>query len=152
MVGVVLAASVAQTAGVTLLALTHLSGRYGGKQVEEEARTVFANTVVPRDFDVVEVPFPERGAPQLVKGGGAGGRERSYHPGAMTRMIQVATAGDVTEAEELQELLRDAGIEAEVEAADGEDGLSVLVPESSLEAAQDAIEALSEPDDIIAEP
>jgi hypothetical protein len=67
-------------------------------------------------------------------------------------MIQVATAGDVTEAEELQELLRNAGIEAEVEAAPEDDGLQVLVPEGDLEAAQDAIEALSEPDDLIAEP
>ena len=67
-------------------------------------------------------------------------------------MIQVATAGDVTEAEELQELLRDAGIDAEIEPLADEDGLSVLVPEDALEAAQDAIEALSEPDDIIAEP
>jgi hypothetical protein len=24
---------------------------------------------VPRDFDVIEVPFPERGAPRLVKAG-----------------------------------------------------------------------------------
>jgi ribonuclease Z len=146
------AAQVASLAGVRLLALTHVSPRYLGPELRREAQALFAETVVPRDFDVVDVPFPERGAPRLVKGGAAAGRERPYHPGAMTRMIQVATAGDVTEAEELQELLRDAGIEAEIEAADGEDGLSVLVPESSLEAAQDAIEALSEPDDIIAEP
>ena len=48
----------------------------------------------------------------------------------MARMVQVATAGDVTEAEELQELLRDAGIDAEIEPLADEDGLSVLVPES----------------------
>jgi len=24
---------------------------------------------VPRDFDLIEVPFPERGAPRLVKSG-----------------------------------------------------------------------------------
>ena len=67
-------------------------------------------------------------------------------------MVQVATAGDVAEAEELQEMLRNAGIEATVEQAVEEDAVSVFVPESSLEAAQDAIEVLSEPDDIIAEP
>ena len=28
---------------------------------------VFENTVVPRDFDAIEIPFPERGEPHLVK-------------------------------------------------------------------------------------
>ena len=70
----------------------------------------------------------------------------------MARMVQVALAGDTAEAEQLQELLRNAGIEAELEPVDNEDGLNVMVPESTLEAAQDAIEALSEPDDLLAEP
>jgi hypothetical protein len=65
-------------------------------------------------------------------------------------MVQVAVAGDVTEAEELQEILRAAGIESELSSA-LEDPLKVLVPESSLEDAQDAIEALTEPDDLIAD-
>lgn len=68
----------------------------------------------------------------------------------MTRMVQVAVAGDVTEAEELQEILRSAGIETELSSA-LDDPLTVLVPESSLEAAQDAIEAMTEPDDLIAD-
>jgi ribonuclease Z len=63
------AAELARDADVKLLALTHLSPRYFGPEIEREAREVFANTVVPRDFDVVEIPFPERGDPQLVKGG-----------------------------------------------------------------------------------
>jgi ribonuclease Z len=63
------AARVAKDANVRLLALTHSSSRYGGGDIEREARTVFANTVVPRDFDVIEVPFPERGSPELVKRG-----------------------------------------------------------------------------------
>jgi hypothetical protein len=67
-------------------------------------------------------------------------------------MVQVAVAGDATEAEELQELLRNAGIDSSISAETDDDPLTVLVPEDSLEAAQDAIEALSEPDDIIAEP
>jgi hypothetical protein len=67
-------------------------------------------------------------------------------------MVQVAVAGDATEAEELAELLRGAGIESEVSAAGEDDPLTVFVPEDSLEAAQDAIEALSEPDDLIVEP
>jgi ribonuclease Z len=54
---------------VRMLALTHLSTRYFGSELAEEAREVFAETVVPRDFDVIEVPFPERGAPALVKAG-----------------------------------------------------------------------------------
>jgi ribonuclease Z len=63
------AARVARDAGVKLLALTHLSSRYGGGDVEREARTVFPDTVVPRDFDTIEVPFEERGGPELVKSG-----------------------------------------------------------------------------------
>ena len=70
----------------------------------------------------------------------------------MARMVQVAVAGDVTEAEELQEILRNAGIDSELGAPGPDDPLTVLVPEDSVEAAQDAIEALSEPDDLIAEP
>ena len=35
--------------------------------MRDEAREVFANTVVPRDFDEIAVPFPERGEPGLVK-------------------------------------------------------------------------------------
>ena len=52
-----------------LLALTHVSPRYFGPELLREARDIFANTVVPRDFDIVEVPFAERGEPVLVKGG-----------------------------------------------------------------------------------
>ncbi|HWG55645.1 MAG TPA: ribonuclease Z [Gaiellaceae bacterium] len=63
------AAEIARAAGVKLLALTHISNRYSGGDVEREAREVFADTVVPRDFDVVEIPFPERGRPELVKSG-----------------------------------------------------------------------------------
>jgi hypothetical protein len=67
-------------------------------------------------------------------------------------MVQVAVAGDVAEAEELQDILRNAGIESELEAQGPDDPLTVMVPETSLEAAQDAIEALSEPDELIGEP
>jgi ribonuclease Z len=63
------AAEVAKRAEVRLLALTHLSTRYFGSELAEEAREVFADSVVPRDFDVIEVPFPERGVPALVKAG-----------------------------------------------------------------------------------
>ena len=63
------AAEVARLAQVRLLALTHVSPRYFGPELAEEARAVFPNTVVPRDFDVIEVPFVERGAPELVERG-----------------------------------------------------------------------------------
>ena len=69
----------------------------------------------------------------------------------MANMVQVAVAGDVSEAEELQEILRVAGIESELSSA-LDDPLTVLVPESSLEEAQDAIEAMTEPEDVIGEP
>ena len=63
------AAGIAQRANIGLLALTHLSNRYFGPEIAREAREIFPDTVVPKDFDVVEVPFAERGTPQLVKGG-----------------------------------------------------------------------------------
>jgi ribonuclease Z len=63
------AAELARDAGVQLLALTHISSRYGGGQVAREARTVFPETVVPKDFDTIEIPFEERGKPRLHKGG-----------------------------------------------------------------------------------
>ena len=69
------AAELARDAEVGLLALTHLSNRYFGPEVAREARTIFPDTVVPKDFDVIDVPFPERGAPSLVKGGAKQSRE-----------------------------------------------------------------------------
>jgi type III secretory pathway lipoprotein EscJ len=69
----------------------------------------------------------------------------------MTGMVRVAVAGDVTEAEEIQGILLSAGIDAEL--GDGEDdSVTVSVPEASVEQAQDAIEAMTEPDDIVSEP
>jgi hypothetical protein len=70
----------------------------------------------------------------------------------MTRMVQVAVAGDVAEGEEIQSILTSAGIDSELQTEGEDDPLTVVVPESSLEAAQDAIEAMTEPDDLIAEP
>jgi ribonuclease Z len=63
------AAGVARAADVQLLALTHLSNRYFGGEVAREARTIFPNAVVPKDFDTIDVRFQERGGPVLVKGG-----------------------------------------------------------------------------------
>jgi ribonuclease Z len=63
------AAAVAREAEVKLLALVHISSRYHVGNVLEEAREVFERSVAPRDFDVVDLPFPERGEPQLVQNG-----------------------------------------------------------------------------------
>ena len=70
----------------------------------------------------------------------------------MSGMAHLAVVGDVAEAEELQEILRNAGIDSSVEQAPEDDAVSVLVSEQDLEPAQDVIEALTEPDDLISEP
>ena len=69
------AAEVARLAGVRLLALTHVSTRYFGPDLAREAQDVFQETVVPRDFDTIEVPYAERGAPRLVRAGARPERE-----------------------------------------------------------------------------
>ena len=61
------AAQLAQRREVRMLALTHLSSRYAGRELREQARAVFAATEVPRDFDTIEVPFPERGPAELIR-------------------------------------------------------------------------------------
>jgi ribonuclease Z len=61
------AAALAAAASVRMLALTHISPRYSGAEVRDEARAVFENVIVPRDFDRVEIPFPERGEPVHVR-------------------------------------------------------------------------------------
>lgn len=61
------AAQVAADAEVRLLALTHLSSRYAGGEIRDEARAVFPDTEVPRDFDTIDVPFPEKGPPILER-------------------------------------------------------------------------------------
>lgn len=66
------AAEVARLAEVRLLALTHVSTRYFGPELAREAREIFPDTVVPRDFDLIEVPFAERGSPRLVRNGARG--------------------------------------------------------------------------------
>jgi ribonuclease Z len=50
------AAELAHEADVALLALTHISTRYAGREIRDEARAIFADTVVP---------FPEKGPPEL---------------------------------------------------------------------------------------
>ncbi len=61
------AAALAAEAEVALLALTHLSPRHPPGELRDEARAVFERTIVPRDFDRVELPLPERGEPVHVR-------------------------------------------------------------------------------------
>ena len=63
------AAGVAAEAGVKMLSLVHISARYHVGAVVEEARETFADTNAPRDYDLVRIPFPEKGPPELVREG-----------------------------------------------------------------------------------
>jgi ribonuclease Z len=71
------AAALGREADVKMLALVHVSSRYNVGQVLEEARAVLPGTIAPRDFDLVEIPFPERGDPILIPNGA---RERREAP------------------------------------------------------------------------
>jgi ribonuclease Z len=61
------AATLAREAEVGLLALTHVSTRHPLRLLRDEARAVFPRTVIPRDFDTIEVPLAERGRPEVVR-------------------------------------------------------------------------------------
>jgi Putative prokaryotic signal transducing protein len=72
----------------------------------------------------------------------------------VSSLVQVALAETVAEAEELEAMLREAGIPTELESAVehhprevDDTPVKVLVPEDQLEAARDAIESMTEPDD-----
>jgi ribonuclease Z len=69
------AAELAREAEVAMLALVHISSRYHLTAVLEEAREAFDEVHAVRDFDLVEIPFPERGAPKLHVGGARDQRE-----------------------------------------------------------------------------
>jgi hypothetical protein len=62
------------------LVLTHVSSRYAGGELRDEARAVFADTEAARDFDTIEVPFPERGRASLVRWSERLARERAERP------------------------------------------------------------------------
>jgi ribonuclease Z len=61
------AAEIALEAEVGLLALTHLSPRHPAGALRAEARELFDRTIVPRDFDRVDLPLPEKGEPVHVR-------------------------------------------------------------------------------------
>jgi Putative prokaryotic signal transducing protein len=77
----------------------------------------------------------------------------------LATMVQLALTQDLAEAEEIQAILSSAGIESELESADEDEPDSledvptkVLVPEDALEAAQNAVEAMTDPDELIGGP
>ncbi|MBU9789950.1 ribonuclease Z [Lentilactobacillus sp. G22-6] len=54
------AAQIAKQAHAKMLLLNHISARYTGKmahELEKKAQTIFPNTKVVKDFDVVDIPF-----------------------------------------------------------------------------------------------
>jgi hypothetical protein len=76
----------------------------------------------------------------------------------VTRLVQVAVAGTVSEAEELQSILHAAGIDASLDPGEEHDSqalddppLRIYVDEERVQEARDAIEALTEPDELIDE-
>ena len=71
------AAEVAADAGVQMLALVHISTRHFVPDVLAEARAVFPGSFAPRDFDLVEIPLPERGHPELIENGARADRPPS---------------------------------------------------------------------------
>jgi ribonuclease Z len=87
------AAALAQEAGVGLLVLTHLSSRFAPRDIRAEAEAVFAPVLVPRDFDQIEVPFPERGEPIVhpARGGGErrGGSDEVSEPPATVPAVDL---------------------------------------------------------------
>jgi ribonuclease Z len=78
------AAELARAAEVGLLALIHISSRYAGHEVRDEARAVFAASEALRDFDTIEVPFPERGPAVLERWAGRHARAGGESGGAAT--------------------------------------------------------------------
>ena len=57
------AAKIAQKAHVKKLLLTHISARYVGPLVnnlEHDAKEIFTNSKVVKDFDVIEIPFSQK--------------------------------------------------------------------------------------------
>ena len=68
-----------------MLALTHMSSRYAGRELREQARAVFAATEAPRDFDTIEVPFPERGPAELIRWSERREREAAPAPRSPSR-------------------------------------------------------------------
>jgi ribonuclease Z len=86
------AAQLANDAEVKLLAITHPSSRYPGAELLAEARAVFAATEAPRDFDTIEVPFPERAAARMIRWSGRALRDADASSSAASATAAEAAA------------------------------------------------------------
>jgi hypothetical protein len=133
--------------------LTHLGALPAGEVADEADQ--LSRRPSCQDFDLLGAVSLERGAELVARGGGGRGRG-SLHGGwghGPDRARPGRGHGSVDEAEELQALLTQAGIDATSRSGGGaseEHGdvpVRLLVAADALEAAQDAIEALTEPDD-----
>lgn len=74
------AAALATEAGVRMLALTHVSTRYAGREILDEARAGFPSAELPRDFDTIDIPYAEKGAPVLHRWDRASGAPARPQP------------------------------------------------------------------------
>jgi hypothetical protein len=54
--------------------------RTAPRELEAQAREVFPDTVVPRDFDIIVIPLPERGSPRLEPRAARRGRREAAPP------------------------------------------------------------------------
>lgn len=82
------AAEVALDAKVKMLAMVHLSSRHKPSEAVAEAREVFDQAILPRDFDLVRVPFPEKGIPVHVQRGGRYGFDGELQGGSESSQQQ----------------------------------------------------------------
>jgi len=60
------AAMIAHQAQVEMLALVHISSRYHVGQLLSKAKRIHAQTIAPRDHQIISIPLPERGQPELL--------------------------------------------------------------------------------------
>jgi len=87
-------AMLAREAEVVQLALVHISSRYHVGAVLEEAREIFPGAIAPRDFDIFEIPFPERGAPIHIDRGARPKRAPKSPHGESEEAVKAADAAD----------------------------------------------------------
>ena len=94
------AGEVAREANVRMLALTHLSTRHAPREICAEAREIFPGAELPRDFDTIEIPYPERGSPRLIAwSGGPRAADAAAGEGARGARAGAAREGEDAESD-----------------------------------------------------